>query len=72
MRGAACVIEGEIPAGGVHQLQQQVPRLTRGEGVLEHSFGRYRPVRGQIPTRPRSDFNPLNRKEYMLHVMGRI
>jgi ribosomal protection tetracycline resistance protein len=72
MRGASCVVEGEIPAGRVHQLQQQMPRLTRGEGVLEHSFGRYRPVRGRIPTRPRSDFNPLNRKEYMLHVMQRI
>jgi ribosomal protection tetracycline resistance protein len=72
MRGAACVVEGEIPAGRVHQLQQQVPRLTSGEGVLEHSFGRYRAVRGPIPARPRSDFNPLNRKEYMLHVMQRI
>ena len=72
MRGASCVVEGEIPAGHVHRLQQQAPRLTRGEGVLEHSFGRYRPVRGPISTRPRSDFNPLNRKEYMLHVMQRI
>ena len=72
MRSTACVVEGEIPAGRVHQLQQHVPRLTRGEGVLEHSFGRYRPVHGPAPTRPRTDFNPLNRKEYMLHVMGRV
>ena len=48
--------------------------LTGGEGVLEHAFERHRPVCGAAPTRPRSDHNPLNRKEYMLHVArpGRV
>ncbi len=46
--------------------------LTRGEGVLEYAFDRYEPVRGTIPTRPRSDHNPLNRKEYLLHVLRRV
>ena len=29
-------------------------------------FDRYEPVSGAIPTRPRSDHNPLNREEYLL------
>ena len=40
-RGAACVIEGEIPAARVHELRRQLPGLTRGEGVLESEFSRY-------------------------------
>ena len=66
------MLEGEIPAARVHELQQQLPALTRGEGVLESAFDRYQPVRGAIPTRPRTDHNPLNRKEYLLHVVRRV
>ena len=72
VRGASCTLEGEIPAAWVHELQQQLPALTRGEGVLAYAFDSYQPVRGTIPTRPRTDHNPLNRKEYLLHVMRRV
>jgi ribosomal protection tetracycline resistance protein len=74
MRGSSCLLEGEIPAARVHELEQQLPALTRGEGVLESAFDRYQPVRGTmpIPTRPRSDHNPLNREEYLLHVVRRV
>ncbi len=71
-RGSAYLLEGEIPAARVHELQQRLPVLYRGEGVLESAFACYRPVRGTIPTRPRSDHNPLNRKEYLLHVVRRV
>ncbi|MQA24384.1 MAG: GTP-binding protein [Micromonosporaceae bacterium] len=69
---ATCLLEGEIPAAQVHRLRQQLPALTRGEGLLESAFERYQPVRGAIPTRPRWDHNPLNRKEYLLHVVRRV
>jgi ribosomal protection tetracycline resistance protein len=72
MRGSSCLLEGEIPAAHVHELQQQLPALTRGEGVLESAFERYALIRGTTPTRPRSDHNPLNRKEYLLHVVRRL
>ena len=72
MRGATYVLEGEIPAARVHELQQLLPALTRGEGVLECAFERYQPVRGEPPARERSDNNPLNRKEYLLHVQRRV
>jgi ribosomal protection tetracycline resistance protein len=72
IRGTSYVLEGEIPAARLHELQQHVPTLTRGEGVLESAFDHYEPVRGPIPTRPRTDNNPLNRKEYLLHVVRRV
>jgi ribosomal protection tetracycline resistance protein len=72
MRGSSCVLEGEVPAYRVHELQQQLPALTRGEGLVECEFDSYRAVRGKTPTRPRTDYNPLNRKQYLLHVMRRV
>ncbi|TDO33266.1 ribosomal protection tetracycline resistance protein [Kribbella sp. VKM Ac-2527] len=66
------VLEGEIPAAAVYQLEQQLPGLARGEGVLESSFERYQPVTGAIPNRARTDHDPLNRREYLLHVLRRV
>jgi ribosomal protection tetracycline resistance protein len=72
MRGSTYVLEGDVPAARMHELQLQLRGLTRGEGVLELAFDRYEPVRGTIPTRPRTDRNPLNREEYLLHVRRRL
>jgi ribosomal protection tetracycline resistance protein len=71
-RGSWYLLEGELPAARVHQLQQELPAPTRGEGVLESAFDHYQPVRGPIPTRPRTDHNPLDRKAYLLHVRRRV
>lgn len=71
-RGSSYTVEGDIPAARVHQLQQLLPTLTRGEGVLECSFDRYELVRGAIRTRPRTDHNPLDRRQYLLHVARRV
>ena len=57
---------------GCMGLEQQLPALTPARGVLECAFDHYEPVRGTFPTRPRSDYNPLNRKEYLLHVVRRV
>jgi len=71
-RDASVLLEGEIPAARVHELERLLPGLTRGEGVLDCAFERYRPARGDIPPRPRTDHNPLDRKEYLLHVTRRV
>ncbi|MEU3888899.1 translation factor GTPase family protein [Streptomyces sp. NPDC029041] len=72
-RDDLCVLEGTVPAARVHSLQQILPGLTRGEGELESSFAHYAPVtHGTIPERPRTDHNPLNRKEYLLNVTRRV
>ena len=58
---------------GCTSCEQQLPGLTRGEGVLE---SRLRPLpagaAARPPTRPRTDHNPLDRKEYLLHVLRRV
>jgi ribosomal protection tetracycline resistance protein len=64
-------LEGDIPAARVHGLRQQLPTLTRGEGVVEVTFDRYEPVAGPAPARPRTDSNPLNRVEYLQRVTRR-
>lgn len=68
MRGTTYLLSGDIPAARVHELQQQIPALTNGEGVLEYAFDRYEPVRGAPPTRKRTDNNPLDRKVYLQRV----
>ncbi|MFF8190853.1 GTP-binding protein [Streptomyces bobili] len=71
-QGALCVLEGVVPAARVHALEQRLPGLTRGEGELESAFGHYAAVvHGTVPERPRTDHNPLDRKEYLLNVAGR-
>jgi ribosomal protection tetracycline resistance protein len=72
LRGPACLLEGEVPAGRVNDLERQLPALTRGEGVLESAFDHYRPVRGPVPARPRTDHDPLDRKQYLLRVLRRV
>jgi len=71
-RASSYVLTGNIPAAQVHNLHQQLPALTSGEGVLECTFDHYQPVHGEVPTRLRSDYNPLNRKEYLMHVAKRL
>lgn len=66
--GLWCTLEGNIPAARVHELRQQIPSLTRGEGIMESSFDSYEPVRDPVPARPRTDDNPLNREEYLQRV----
>ncbi|EFL36787.1 translation elongation factor G [Streptomyces viridochromogenes DSM 40736] len=72
-RDDTCVLEGTVPAARVHALGQRLPGLTRGEGELESAFAHYAPVaHGTVPERPRTDHNPLNRKEYLLNVTRRV
>ena len=70
--GSSFVLEGDIPAARIHELEQQLPTLTSGEGVLECAFSAYEPVSGAIPERARTDHDPLNRKEYLLRVVRRV
>ncbi len=72
VRGAPQFVEGFLPAARVHEVERALPALTSGEGTLETAFDHYRPVRGPAPERPRTDHNPLNRKEYLLHVQRHV
>ncbi|MEV4416457.1 translation factor GTPase family protein [Catellatospora sp. NPDC049609] len=72
VRGAGAELAVHLPATRVHELQRLLPSLTRGEGSVEGAFDHYRQVRGQAPVRPRTDANPLDRKEYLLRVARRV
>ncbi len=73
VRGPVCVLDGAVPAAGVHALEQRMPGLTRGEGELETAFDHYAPVTGgTLPERPRTDHNPLDREEYLLNLTRRV
>jgi ribosomal protection tetracycline resistance protein len=65
------VIAMMLPADHVQGLRRELPGITGGEGVVETTFGGYRPVRGAAPTRRRTTANPLNRVEYMMQFRGR-
>jgi ribosomal protection tetracycline resistance protein len=67
-RGELSTVEAVLPAARVPQLQQRLPGLTGGEGVLESRFWAYQAVRGEPPVRSRTTANPLNRAEYLMHV----
>jgi ribosomal protection tetracycline resistance protein len=70
--GRMAVIEGEIAVRQLHALQQRLPGLTQGEGVLETTFSRHRPAKGDPPVRARTDANPLDIKEYLQNLARRL
>ncbi len=73
VRGDVAHVEGEVPAVAVHALQQQLPGLTRGEGLLESSFSHHRAVAGgPVPERARRDDDPRHRRTYLLAVCPRV
>ncbi len=45
------IVTAVLPSAQVRSLQEQLPGLTGGEGVLEASFGGYEPIHGSFPTR---------------------
>ncbi|HEY7013346.1 MAG TPA: translation factor GTPase family protein [Streptosporangiaceae bacterium] len=45
------VVTAMLPTAQVRSLQEQLPGLTGGEGVLDAGFGGYEPVRGRFPRR---------------------
>jgi ribosomal protection tetracycline resistance protein len=68
LNGSWATIEGELRTARLRELQQRLRALSRGEGVLESAFDHYEPVGEPVPSRPRTDANPLNREEYLLRV----
>ncbi|MGW3495382.1 GTP-binding protein [Streptomyces sp. NPDC001020] len=73
LRGTECVLTGQVTAAQVHGLEQSLPGPTRGEGELESVFDHYAPVTvGEVPCRPRTDHNPLDREEYLLRVLRKV
>ncbi|TCC36647.1 TetM/TetW/TetO/TetS family tetracycline resistance ribosomal protection protein [Kribbella capetownensis] len=61
-------LEGTIPAATTHPFESHLPTLTHGEALLTTTFHTHHPVPTPAPTRPRTDGNPLNHNEYLVHL----
>jgi ribosomal protection tetracycline resistance protein len=61
-------LEGTIPAATTHPFESHLPTLTHGEALLTTTFHTHHPVPTPAPTRPRTDGNPLNHKQYLIHL----
>jgi ribosomal protection tetracycline resistance protein len=68
IKAGTCSVEGNLPAAKVPDLRSLIPGMTRGEGFLETEFSHFARVRGKFPSRPRTDFNPLDRSDYLRQV----
>jgi ribosomal protection tetracycline resistance protein len=66
--GASRRLLCEIPTAELRAVEQQLPRLTRGDGGWVSSFAGYRPVAGAAPARARVGPNPLNRAHYLAEL----
>ena len=64
-------LEALVPARTLHALTQQLPGLTRGEGVVESAFDHHAPARAAEALRgPRPDPDPYRRRAYLLARAG--
>jgi ribosomal protection tetracycline resistance protein len=70
--GPTCLLDGTIPLRTIQEFTNALPGLSHGSGVLVSRFDSHRPVVGTAPRRPRTDGNPLDSKEYLLHVVRRV
>ncbi|MDG6101826.1 TetM/TetW/TetO/TetS family tetracycline resistance ribosomal protection protein [Dactylosporangium aurantiacum] len=69
--GGACHLRGTLPASAVHDVEQDLPGLSHGAAVFSSELSGYQPVTGEVPTRARTDNNPVHREEYLLRTMHR-
>ncbi|MFI6678157.1 GTP-binding protein [Kribbella sp. NPDC050470] len=61
-------LTGTLPAATTHTFETHLPGATHGEGILTPTTTTYTPAPSPTPTRPRTDGNPLNQKQYLLHL----
>ena len=64
------LLAGTIPIATTEAFKRNLYAITGGEGVFLTKPAGYRRIEHEYPTRKRADYNPLNRKEYLLHVLG--
>ncbi len=67
-RDEAFELAGILPVATTEAFRRELPSYTEGEGQLLLRDAGYRMMKGVYPTRKRMDYNPLNRKAYLLHV----
>jgi ribosomal protection tetracycline resistance protein len=64
-------VNAVLPVARVRGLQQQLPGLSMGEGILETRPGGYQPVGTNPPTRERSAPSPVDRDAWLASLARR-
>jgi ribosomal protection tetracycline resistance protein len=64
-------VDAVLPVARVTALQQRLPGLSMGEGILETRFGGYQPIGEDPPRRARSSPSPLDRDAWLSSLAKR-
>lgn len=69
LRKNTCFIHGTLPLAAAERFRASLHSFTQGEGVMVVEPCGFAKIHADVPTRTRTDHNPLNRHEYLLHVL---
>ncbi|KZE80823.1 tetracycline resistance protein [Paenibacillus elgii] len=69
MYNGLCLITGNISVAATESFKRSLHAFTQGEGFMLVEPAGFVRLHGDVPTRARTDYNPLNRNEYLLHVL---
>ncbi|MFL0403558.1 elongation factor G [Bacillus nitratireducens] len=62
-------LTGSLPVAKTEDFKRMLHSFTEGEGIFATRPGGFTKLTAPFPTRKRVDYNPLNRKDYLLHVL---
>ncbi len=62
-------LTGSFPVAKTENFKRMLHSFTEGEGIFIMKPAGYKELKAPFPTRKRVDNNPLNRKDYLLHVL---
>ncbi|EJS69706.1 MULTISPECIES: elongation factor G [Bacillus] len=62
-------LTGSLPVAKTDNFKRMLHSFTEGEGIFTTKSSGYKELKAPFPTRKRVDYNPLNRKDYLLHVL---
>jgi ribosomal protection tetracycline resistance protein len=68
LHGDSFMLTGTLPVATSEKFKRALPSFTEGEGDFLAEEAGFRKIEGKYPTRKRTDFNPLHRKEYLSHI----
>lgn len=62
-------LTGSLPVAKTEHFKRMLHSFTEGEGIFTAKPAGFTKITATFPTRKRVDNNPLNRKDYLLHVL---
>ncbi|PGZ73055.1 translation factor GTPase family protein [Bacillus sp. AFS029637] len=62
-------LTGALPVAKTEHFKRMLHSFTEGEGIFTTNPAGFTKLKPPFPTRKRVDYNPLNRKDYLLHVL---